>query len=424
MSVDDRKRIAAAIRDYLARERISREEFAFKTKLGKSTVDKLLTGLFSDRTLAIVESHTKLALRAGERRADAGRGASRGRGPATARPAVDRGPALRQHERRPRAGLPRRRHHRGHHHRPGAPALALRHRAQLDLRRTRARRRMCGRSRAISGSATSWRAASGPRARASASPASSSTPRPGKHIWAEKYDRDLQDIFAVQDDITEHVVAAVEPHLYARGGIPGLGPAAGQHRRLGARRPRARPDQPGRAPAERGGPGAAAPRDRARAELRPGPCAPELGRLVGGALLLVRRTAARATGEAAGHAQDALSLDPSDPWARMVSGLGLSTAGQHERALVELRDRPPPQPELRARAHGARMGAPARRPVRRGDRRDRQGAAHEPARQLLGVLHRDPRPRAPRVASASPRRCRSCAPRSAPSRNIRGTTTR
>ena len=61
--MDDNKLIAAALKDYLARERISREQFAFRTRLGKSTVDKLLTGLFSDRTLAIVESHTGLALR-------------------------------------------------------------------------------------------------------------------------------------------------------------------------------------------------------------------------------------------------------------------------------------------------------------------------------------------------------------------------
>src|ERR1700732_4586585 len=59
----DRKRVAAIIRDYLARERISREQFAFKTKLGKSTVDKLLIGLFSDRTLSIVEAYTGLSLR-------------------------------------------------------------------------------------------------------------------------------------------------------------------------------------------------------------------------------------------------------------------------------------------------------------------------------------------------------------------------
>ena len=37
----------------------------------------------------------------------------------------------------------------------------------------------------------------------------------GNHFWAERYDRDLADIFAVQDEITERVVAAIEPELYA-----------------------------------------------------------------------------------------------------------------------------------------------------------------------------------------------------------------
>jgi adenylate cyclase len=37
----------------------------------------------------------------------------------------------------------------------------------------------------------------------------------GNHVWAERYDRDLSDIFAVQDEITERVVAAIEPELYA-----------------------------------------------------------------------------------------------------------------------------------------------------------------------------------------------------------------
>ena len=64
--MDDTKRVAGMIRDYIARERLSREEFAFRTKLGKSTVDKLLVGLFSDRTLAIVEAQTGLALRASQ----------------------------------------------------------------------------------------------------------------------------------------------------------------------------------------------------------------------------------------------------------------------------------------------------------------------------------------------------------------------
>ncbi len=37
----------------------------------------------------------------------------------------------------------------------------------------------------------------------------------GNHIWAERYDRDAADIFAVQDDITRSVVGAIEPQLYA-----------------------------------------------------------------------------------------------------------------------------------------------------------------------------------------------------------------
>jgi adenylate cyclase len=35
----------------------------------------------------------------------------------------------------------------------------------------------------------------------------------GHHIWAERYDRELDDIFAVQDEITERIVGAVEPEL-------------------------------------------------------------------------------------------------------------------------------------------------------------------------------------------------------------------
>src|SRR3954452_5195392 len=37
----------------------------------------------------------------------------------------------------------------------------------------------------------------------------------GSHIWAEHYDHHITDVFAVQDEITEAVVAAIEPQLYA-----------------------------------------------------------------------------------------------------------------------------------------------------------------------------------------------------------------
>ena len=37
----------------------------------------------------------------------------------------------------------------------------------------------------------------------------------GSHLWAERYDRGIADVFAVQDEITEAIVASIEPQLYA-----------------------------------------------------------------------------------------------------------------------------------------------------------------------------------------------------------------
>ena len=62
-----------------------------------------------------------------------------GTGAAAARQAVDRGAAVRQYERRPGAGIFRRRHGRGDHHRALAHPLAVRHRPQFELSPTRAR---------------------------------------------------------------------------------------------------------------------------------------------------------------------------------------------------------------------------------------------------------------------------------------------
>jgi hypothetical protein len=37
----------------------------------------------------------------------------------------------------------------------------------------------------------------------------------GRQIWAERYERALADLFALQDEIAASVVVAVEPQLYA-----------------------------------------------------------------------------------------------------------------------------------------------------------------------------------------------------------------
>jgi TolB-like protein len=41
----------------------------------------------------------------------------------------------------------------------------------------------------------------------------------GAHYWAERYDRELGDIFAIQDEITRSVAAAIEPQLLAAEGV-------------------------------------------------------------------------------------------------------------------------------------------------------------------------------------------------------------
>ncbi|HEX2887405.1 tetratricopeptide repeat protein, partial [Vineibacter terrae] len=44
----------------------------------------------------------------------------------------------------------------------------------------------------------------------------------GAHHWAERYDRQLGDIFAVQDEITRSVAAAIEPRMLAAEGVRAL----------------------------------------------------------------------------------------------------------------------------------------------------------------------------------------------------------
>jgi adenylate cyclase len=37
----------------------------------------------------------------------------------------------------------------------------------------------------------------------------------GNHLWADRYDRALEDVFAVQDEITESVIGSIQPEVYA-----------------------------------------------------------------------------------------------------------------------------------------------------------------------------------------------------------------
>ena len=218
--MDDKQRIVTAIRDYLARERMSREQFAFKTKLGKSTVDKLLTGLFSEKTLVIVETHTQLPLRSPA--------AVTQSEPAAGAP---RSAALTPPDRPSIAVLP----FTNFGGNPDQEFLADGITEDIITALTRLRwlfviarnssfvykakavdvRQVAqdlGVRYLLEGSVRT----AGERIRITGQLIDAET---GKHIWAEKYDGELKDVFAVKDDIAEQVVAAVEPHLYVEEGF-------------------------------------------------------------------------------------------------------------------------------------------------------------------------------------------------------------
>jgi len=322
----DRRRIAQAIRDHLARQRISRDRFAHETKLGRSTVDKLLIGMFSDRTLAIVEAHTGLALRTEEA------------APTTA--AAPTGPSI--------AVLP----FETMSPEPGREFIA----DGLAEDITTALSRLRWLFAIARNSAFAWRGraadvreiaralgvryvlegsvrTAGERIRVTAQLIDAES---GKHLWAERYDRGLGDIFAVQDEITASVVAALEPHLYAEEGSRAASAppdsidswglvvrAIGLVSRVGRKQ-----NEEARALLERAialSPGYA----RAHAML---------GWAVWWATLCYwlpdREEGNRA---AAHHAEAALAHDPAEPWAHMVLGISLSSARQHARAIAALR---------------------------------------------------------------------------------------
>jgi adenylate cyclase len=329
--MDDRKRVVAIIRDYLARERISREQFAFKTKLGKSTVDKLLIGLFSDKTLSIVEGYTALSLRtsATPEQPAALRAASGGRDtPSIAvLPFTNMSGDLEQEyfadgiTEDITTALSRLRwlfviarnstftyKGRAVDVRQVALELAVRYVLEGSVRTSGARIRVTGQ---LVDAAT------------------------GKHIWAQRYDRELRDIFAVQDEITENVVASIEPYLYEEEGIraanqpPGsvdawglVVRAIGMINRVGRRQ-----NEEARALLQRA------------TEIEPSYARAHavLGWAVWWAAFLCWWPDIRdGYQEAQRHAENALSFDPAEPWARMVLGLCLSHARRHEQALIEL----------------------------------------------------------------------------------------
>ena len=177
------------------------------------------------------------------RRAGTGSARSRRRRPPLPEQALDRRAAVRQHERRSRAGLLQRRHHRGHHHRPVEVSGLVRDRPQLVLRlqgqgggRAARSARELGVRYVLEGSVRK----AGGRVRITAQLVDAAT---GGHLWAERYDGDLDDIFALQDEITREDRRGAQGDPAAGGPA---GPRGGVHPQR--RGPRAVPARPAPAP--------------------------------------------------------------------------------------------------------------------------------------------------------------------------------
>src|SRR5262249_11765580 len=130
------------------------------------------------------------------------------------RQTLHRRPAVPEHVGRPRAGVFRRRHGRGDHHRALPYPLAVRDRPQFELRlqgpghwcETNWARTRCG--YVLEGSVRK----AGGRVRIAAQLIEAET---GTHLWADRFDGSLEAIFDLQDQVAISVAGIIEPALQA-----------------------------------------------------------------------------------------------------------------------------------------------------------------------------------------------------------------
>jgi adenylate cyclase len=158
----------------------------------------------------------------------------------------------------------------------------------------------------------------------------------GKHIWAEKYDRQLEDVFAVQDEITQNVVATIEPHLYAEEGLRSSQQPPESVATWGlvvrAITLTNRVDRTANQEAQ----------SLLRRAIDIEPTYARAYAILAWAkwwegFNFWRSDRAAVYKEAEELANRALALDPDEPWARMTFGLTLSEGAHHARALEQLR---------------------------------------------------------------------------------------
>ena len=158
----------------------------------------------------------------------------------------------------------------------------------------------------------------------------------GKHIWAEKYDRELADVFAVQDEMTQNVIAAIEPHIYVEEGLRASNQPPESIASWGlVVRALTLINKVGRKENEEA-------QSLLSLAIKKEPSYARAYAILAWAKWweghnLWRLDRGAVYAEAEKLAERALVLDPGEPWARMTLGLTLSAAGHHDGALPQFR---------------------------------------------------------------------------------------
>ena len=201
----------------------------------------------------------------------------------------------------------------------------------------------------------------------------------GNHIWADRYDGDLTDIFALQDEITKKVVAAIEPKLLEAEGIRSQNRSPED---LGAWDMMIQANSLFWRLTKTEGEAAIAMLKRAverYPDYAPAHSMLAFMMLVSGYLGWTSEREPQVK-QAAALAARAAELDDSDPWAHLALGYVSLHDAAHRRGGRRIPARHRSQSELRRRLWLSRPGPRACRPIGPGDRSFGTSHPHESAR--------------------------------------------
>ena len=311
--------------------------------------------------------------------------------PRRSRASIHRGAALRKSLRRSRPGLFRRRHHRESDDRAFAHPRQLRHRAQHRLHLQGQETSTPRRSARSLAFATCSKARCSATRTGCASTRSSSTPRSGAHLWADRFEEDVADLFKLQDEVVARLADSLDWALTeaeAEKGARSKNPDV--------------IDLTMRGWTCRAGTQIRNPRKKcATASMRRGPCSTARSKLTPTTLMLWLEAPIPTfliisiewgdpgtdyEAKVLGQANRAIALDADNLRAYFAKADYLGLSRRFQRSPRRHRRRTRHQSEFRPALCGARPRRKFPRPLRAGEGRCGAGYAAEPARPHLSAF--------------------------------------